>query len=257
MRSICHSRQGVRFNQYCMYCRALVLFHWLCTWTGNNACSRKSYGIRSLLSLLSVLAFLLHKHVDFPFPWCSLYCMAVNKCQKQAQFKNKHRFFFPPVIENSSTIPSGDHVCDQTLFKTQNSPISLLFVWPFLAGLGRSSTWGPSVCAGWFHGERQGLALSLFGDHPGLSRWEINKRLGPSQGMQNPSPSEEIRKEGSVWWTEGNGKSNLAASGNWWLNEANAESRCMHRLKQSVLFEFALTHDQCNYVHKAVTHITI
>lgn len=40
------------------------------------------------------------------------------------------------------------------------------------------------MCVGWFQGERQRLALSLFSDHPGLSRWEINKRLGPSQGMQ-------------------------------------------------------------------------
>lgn len=54
---------------------------------------------------------------------------------------------------------------------------------------------GPSVCAGWFHRERQRLALSLFSDHPGLSRWEINKHLGPSQSVQTPAPLRKSDRE--------------------------------------------------------------
>lgn len=65
----------------------------------------------------------------------------------------------------------------------------------FLVGLGRSSTrdagafaQGLSVCAGWFRWERRHLALSLFSERPGLSRWEINKHPGHSQSMQTPAP---------------------------------------------------------------------
>lgn len=194
------ARTSIRVNQYCMYCSALVLFLWLCTWTGNNACSLKSYSARSLLSRLSVLAFLLHKHADFPFPRCSLCCMAVNKCQKHAL---KQAWIVPPpqLLRTlrrflAETVWVIKHYLKH---KTARSPCCLCD----LSGRTRPRQhWGcgcfaqgPSVCAGWFHGERQRLALSLFSDHPGLSRWEINKRLGPSQSMQTQAPLRKSDRE--------------------------------------------------------------
>lgn len=193
MRSICHTRQGV--HPYALINTACTA-GCSCYFTGCAPEQKKTPVVENRTAHSRCF----HCSLCWPFSYPNMQTFlspgalcAVNKCQKHALSKNKH-ISPPPVIENSSTIPSGGHVSDQTLFKTQNSP-DLPAVCVTFSGqtrpqqhLGVRVPYARLICAGWFHWEQQCLALSLFGDHQGLSRWEINKCLGPNQGMQTPAP---------------------------------------------------------------------